>query len=40
VTYHPADLLRVPDAAAKAQAYAMFVEDLAFAWGLAERTAP
>jgi DNA polymerase len=40
VTYHPSYLLRVPDAAAKAQAYAMFVEDLAFAWGLAERTAP
>jgi DNA polymerase len=35
VTYHPSYLLRVPDAAAKAQAYAMFVEDLKFAWGLA-----
>lgn len=40
VTYHPSYLLRVPDAAAKAKAYAMFVEDLAFAWALAERTAP
>jgi DNA polymerase len=35
VTYHPSYLLRVPDEAAKAQAYAMFVEDLKFAWGLA-----
>jgi DNA polymerase len=35
VTYHPSYLLRVPDAAAKAKAYAMFVEDLKFAWGLA-----
>jgi len=34
VTYHPSYLLRVPDAAAKAKAYAMFVEDLKFAWGL------
>jgi DNA polymerase len=38
VTYHPAYLLRVPDAAAKAKAYAMFVEDLTFAWGLAARS--
>ena len=35
VTYHPSYLLRVPDAAAKAKAYAMFVEDLRFAWKLA-----
>ncbi|HEY8002920.1 MAG TPA: UdgX family uracil-DNA binding protein [Phenylobacterium sp.] len=35
VTYHPSYLLRVPDAEAKAKAYAAFVEDLKFAWGLA-----
>jgi uracil-DNA glycosylase len=35
VTYHPSYLLRVPDAEAKAKAYALFVEDLKFAWGLA-----
>lgn len=35
VTYHPSYLLRVPDAAAKAKAYEMFVEDLKFAWALA-----
>jgi len=35
VTYHPSYLLRVPDAAAKAKAYALFVEDLKFAWKLA-----
>ncbi|HET6971544.1 MAG TPA: UdgX family uracil-DNA binding protein [Phenylobacterium sp.] len=35
VTYHPSYLLRVPDAEAKAKAYAMFVEDLTFAWKLA-----
>jgi DNA polymerase len=35
VTYHPSYLLRVPDAAAKARAYEMFVEDLKFAWALA-----
>src|SRR5690606_27254483 len=35
VTYHPSYLLRVPDPAAKARAYEMFVEDLRFAWGLA-----
>jgi DNA polymerase len=40
LTYHPSYLLRVPDAAAKAKAHAMFVEDLAFAWALAERSAP
>ena len=34
VTYHPSFLLRVPDAAAKAEAYAAFVDDLRFAWGL------
>ena len=35
VTYHPSYLLRVPDAEAKARAYALFVEDLRFAWSLA-----
>lgn len=35
VTYHPSYLLRVPDAEAKAKAYALFVQDLRFAWGLA-----
>jgi DNA polymerase len=35
VTYHPSYLLRVPDADAKAKAYALFVEDLKFAWDLA-----
>ena len=35
VTYHPSYLLRVPEAEAKAKAYAMFVEDLKFAWKLA-----
>jgi uracil-DNA glycosylase len=35
VTYHPSYLLRVPDAETKAKAYAMFVEDLKFAWTLA-----
>ena len=35
VTYHPSYLLRVPDAEAKAETYALFVEDLKFAWGLA-----
>lgn len=39
VTYRPSYLLRVPDAdakaKAKAKAYAMFVEDLKFAWKLA-----
>jgi DNA polymerase len=35
VTYHPSFLLRVPDADAKAQAFAEFVQDLKFAWGLA-----
>ena len=35
VTYHPSYLLRVPDAEAKAEAYALFVQDLRFAWGLA-----
>jgi DNA polymerase len=34
VTYHPSYLLRLPDAEAKAKAYAMFVDDLRFAWGL------
>ncbi len=35
VTYHPSYLLRLPDPEAKTQAYAMFVADLKFAWGLA-----
>ncbi|WP_269716212.1 UdgX family uracil-DNA binding protein [Caulobacter sp. NIBR2454] len=35
VTYHPSFLLRVPDEAAKAKAYAEFVQDLRFAWSLA-----
>jgi DNA polymerase len=35
VTYHPSYLLRLPDADAKATAYAQFVEDLKFAWSLA-----
>jgi DNA polymerase len=35
VTYHPSYLLRLPDAEAKAKAYALFVEDLRFAWRLA-----
>lgn len=35
VTYHPSYLLRVPDAEAKAKAYALFVQDLRFAWELA-----
>ena len=35
VTYHPSYLLRLPDAAAKAKAYALFVQDLRFAWSLA-----
>ena len=34
VTYHPSFLLRVPDSAAKAEAYAAFIEDLRLAWGL------
>ena len=35
ITYHPSFLLRVPDADAKAKAYAAFIEDLKFAWSLA-----
>ena len=35
VTYHPAYLLRLPDAQAQAKAYAAFVADLRFAAGLA-----
>ncbi|MFI4964473.1 MAG: UdgX family uracil-DNA binding protein [Caulobacterales bacterium] len=35
VTYHPSYLLRLPDHDARARAYAMFVEDLRFAWKLA-----
>ena len=34
VTVHPSYLLRVPDAAAKAEAYAGFVKDLKLAWKL------
>jgi DNA polymerase len=34
VTFHPSYLLRLPDAAAKAAAYAQFVDDLKFAWKL------
>ncbi len=35
ITYHPSYLLRLPDEAAKANAYAAFVEDLKLAWKLA-----
>ena len=35
VTYHPSYLLRIPDAEGKAKAYALFLEDLTFAWRLA-----
>jgi DNA polymerase len=35
VTYHPSYLLRLPDPEARTKAYALFVEDLRFAWGLA-----
>ncbi|HZZ34521.1 MAG TPA: UdgX family uracil-DNA binding protein [Caulobacteraceae bacterium] len=35
VTYHPSYLLRIPEEAAKAQAFDAFVEDLKFAWSLA-----
>ncbi|HRD45361.1 MAG TPA: UdgX family uracil-DNA binding protein [Caulobacter sp.] len=35
VTYHPSYLLRVPDKAAKAKAWAAFVDDLRMAWRLA-----
>jgi DNA polymerase len=35
VTYHPSFLLRLPDEAAKKEAFAEFVADLKFAWGLA-----
>lgn len=35
VTYHPSFLLRVPDEAAKKQAFAEFVADLRLAWKLA-----
>ena len=38
VTYHPSFLLRVPDAEAKARAYAEFVEDLRMAGTLAGLT--
>ena len=36
VTYHPSFLLRVPDAETKARAFAEFVQDLKFAWKLAD----
>ena len=32
VTMHPSYLLRIPDEAARAEAYQRFVEDLAAAW--------
>ena len=32
ITVHPSYLLRIPDAAAKAEGFATFVEDLALAW--------
>jgi len=35
VTYHPSYLLRTPNEAEKAKAYALFVDDLKFAWTLA-----
>jgi DNA polymerase len=35
VTYHPSYLLRLPDEAARKQAYEAFVQDLRFAWKLA-----
>ena len=35
ITVHPSFLLRLPDEAAKAKAYEMFVQDLKFAWSLA-----
>jgi DNA polymerase len=35
VTYHPSMVLRVPDPAARDKAFAALVEDLAFAWRLA-----
>jgi DNA polymerase len=34
ITVHPSMLLRIPDRAAKAEAYAAFVNDLAAAWRL------
>jgi len=36
ITYHPSYLLRIPDAEGKAKAFRLFVEDLKFAWNLAE----
>lgn len=35
VTYHPSYLLRLPDEAAKKQAFGLFVDDLKRAWSLA-----
>lgn len=40
VTYHPSYLLRLPDPDAKKVAYAAFVADLTFAWGLVKASAP
>ncbi|MDB5429536.1 MAG: phage polymerase-related protein [Caulobacter sp.] len=34
ITWHPSFLLRTPDPEEKAKAYAAFVDDLKFAWGL------
>ncbi len=39
ITYHPSYLLRVPDADAKARAYAEFLADLKLAWSLVEARA-
>jgi DNA polymerase len=36
VTVHPSYLLRIPDEAAKAEAYVGFVEDLKLAWELSK----
>jgi DNA polymerase len=36
VTWHPSFLLRAPDAETKERAFGEFVQDLKFAWGLAE----
>lgn len=35
ITYHPSYLLRLPDHDARERAYALFVDDLRFAWALA-----
>lgn len=36
VTFHPSYLLRVPDEETRTKAYAAFVQDLQFAWGLTD----